>query len=158
MAEFNVNFFEVVRLQAIVKDFFVTFIDSQKMHEGALQAFFKIEQKMFNSEGGVVKWQPLDSKYKAWKNKNYGGLPIMQLTGQLKNSLTGKDRSSLKTVVDGDTINVILLSNYWHNHQFGTTVPQRKTVDFTEADVDMIIKSMLDATIAGRLSRFFTKE
>lgn len=155
----TISFFGVNILVKTVNSFFITRYDIKRIHEGALEAFFKIEEKLFESEGGTQKWTPLTIKYKAWKNKHYPSLPIMQMTGALKNALTGKDKDSLQITgtEDGSGISLVLLSNYWHNHQEGITVPQRKTIDFSDNDVDFIVDSMLKATIGGRLSRLFTR-
>ena len=157
MANVSVTFFGIEQLQATINSFLLTFTDVNKMYAGALEAFFKIEEKIFESGGGEKRWQPLTLKYEAWKNKHYPALPIMQMTGALKDALTGKDPSSLKLISTGKGFDIYVLSAYWHNHQFGTTMPIRETVNFTEEDREIVIDSMLKATVGGRLSRLFSR-
>lgn len=155
---FTFDFLGVAELNAIVNDYFVRFTDIDLMHKGAIKAFFKVEEEMFASEGGPEKWVPLTQKYKQWKSKKYGNLPIMQMTGALKNALTGKDTTAIAVQqVDSETAQLVIRSKYWANHQYGRTVPMRKTVNLTEEDKDFIIDAMLKATLGGRLSRLFSR-
>jgi hypothetical protein len=157
MANITVNFFGVKKLEKEVVSFLVRFIDKKKMLGGALKGFFQVEEKMFNSGGGINPWAPLTQKYKDEKARlGFGNMPIMQLKGTLKNALTGKRLEDLIVSSTEEGFNLFLLSNYWHNHQFGTTITARPTVNFTPEDEELIIKSMLNATVAGRLSRLFT--
>jgi len=156
MPKINVKFSGVEQLILEVKAFYLSPIDRSRMTRAAVATFYKIEEKMFKSQGGQNPWQPLSAKYKKQKNKlGYGNMPIMQMTGALKAALTGKDKKNLLQQKTSDGVDLYLISDYWHNHQHGSTVPKRRTVEFTEKDQDMIIKSMLQATIGGRFARYF---
>jgi phage gpG-like protein len=53
--------------------------------------FYKIEKEQFDSEGSSGasgKWAALTPKYATWKQKKYGSLPILQLTGKLYKEMT----------------------------------------------------------------------
>lgn len=155
----KVDFFGLRELQLKVNSFIIKFADKRKMTDGALKAFFIIEEQMFATLGGMEPWQQLSPKYAQEKDRlGFGNMPLMQMTGKLKNALTGKDKTSLiinkKSDIDFD---IFILSEYWHNHQFGSTIPQRKTVNMSDANIEFIIDSMLRASIGGRLARFFTK-
>lgn len=152
------EFFGLKELNASIMDYFVLLSDIEKMHKGAVEAFFEIEKKLFVSEGGTEPWQPLTDKYNKWKFKNFPGQSIMTLTGDLRNALTGRDRTNLELrVIDAETSELVLYNNYWHNHQYGTTMPVRKTVNITEEDGAFIVDAMMKATLGGRLSRLFTR-
>ena len=45
--------------------------------------------------GGLPPWLPLTDNYKAWKDKQYPGQPLLQLTGRLVDSLTGDTEDSI---------------------------------------------------------------
>lgn len=156
---YSFDFLGVTQLNAQVSEFLIRATDIDAMHRGGLKAFFKIEQKQFKSEGGAHPWQPLSAKYESWKDKQtFFNKKIMQLTGSLKNALTGKDKSAFKVQVTGpESVQLVIYSQYWHNHQYGTTVPVRRTVDLTDEDGAYIVSSMLKATLGGRLSRLFTR-
>ncbi|MEM3036259.1 MAG: hypothetical protein QXS18_05610 [Thermoplasmata archaeon] len=58
--------------------------------------WFEKQKKMFENEGFIPnegrpydkKWKELSPKYKEWKEKNYPGKKILELTGGLKRALT----------------------------------------------------------------------
>ena len=134
MPKITIKLLGVKEIEASFNAFTIRFTDKRKMMEGALKAFYKIEKKRLG----------------------YANMPIMQMTGTLKDALTGKNQHDTYVEGTSEAFNLYIISNYWHNHQYGTTIPKRMTVNFTEADEALILKEMLDATIGGRLSRLFT--
>lgn len=100
------------------------------------ESFKKIEQKQFDSEGshGGSRWAPLSSTYAAWKGANFGGLPILQLTGLLRESLTGGspwyvERITKDSLVLGTSVEYAIF------HQRGTmAMPPRPVINLSEQD------------------------
>ena len=152
---------EVAGLKPLVtkiKEYEITFAESKQMRAGAVRAFYMIEEEMFASLGGKSHWKSLSSKYKKWKDLNYSGMPIMQMTGALKNALTGKDKTNIRVIDSGYRTDIILKSAYFANHQYGNTVPKRMTVNFSKKDRDFLLDAMLRAVAGGRLEKIFSKE
>jgi phage gpG-like protein len=59
--------------------------------------FYKIEKAQFGGEGigKSGKWKALSPKYKVWKQKKYGNLPINQRTQDTYKSLTSQAKGSV---------------------------------------------------------------
>lgn len=102
------------------------------------QSFFKINETNFEAQGRPKRFVALSPKYKSWKDKNYPGKKIMQLTDRLKNSLTAENQMDSQ-----DTIMIItskyadLGTNvpYAAAHQFGypkRNLPKREIIQVTE--------------------------
>ncbi|KPV42020.1 phage virion morphogenesis protein [Alicyclobacillus ferrooxydans] len=60
--------------------------DFRDVWEPMAEDFWQQNEQTFASEGPG--WRPLSSKYKAWKERHYPGMPILVRTGALKASLT----------------------------------------------------------------------
>jgi phage gpG-like protein len=117
------------RYTAMMKDFRPVFNE-------VAEFFYRTEEKIFASEGNPEMFVPLSPIYKAWKSKHYPGRKIMELTGRLRRSLTGKGQADAQ-----DTVRIIKKTfaefgsqaPYVHRHQMGTFgMPQRKIIQFTE--------------------------
>lgn len=56
------------------------------------EIFLAFMKRVFDAEGKVAKggsvWVPLNPRYAAWKQRHYGDLPILHLTGALRRSFT----------------------------------------------------------------------
>ena len=64
-------------------------------------------------------WAPLSAKYRAWKDKNFGNLPILRLTGSMQ------DSAQTITYLRNDKVDV-QTTRVGPYHQFGTsTIPAR---------------------------------
>lgn len=60
--------------------------------------FWEEQKGIFDAEGafaGRNKWTELSEKYRQWKEIKYPGKPILQRTGKLYASLTGKNEGSI---------------------------------------------------------------
>jgi hypothetical protein len=159
MATISIDLLGLESLNQDIIGFLLTEKSVKRMQMAGLDEFFKIEEEIFKEEGGSrAWWAPLSDKYLTEKiNSGYGNLPLMQRTGTLKNTLTGKDKSKLNIVDEGDRISLYIDSPYWRRHQFGLDMPQRQTVVLTKDDEDRILKVMVEATFAGKLSRFLSR-
>lgn len=97
--------------------------------------FVALERRQFSSEGGHASggWAPLSEKYGEWKHAHYPGKKILELTGDLKDSLTrrplGVEVLEPGFMVIGSNV------DYGAYHQHGNpagNLPQRRPVEFTE--------------------------
>jgi phage gpG-like protein len=85
--------------------------------------------KQFETQGawGGKKWAKLKPKYAAWKLKNYGRLPILVLTGKM--------RDSFKYTVGKRSMRIVNRRKYWGYHQYGTrNMPARPLIVITAKD------------------------
>jgi len=100
--------------------------------------FYAIEKEAFASEGGTGatgKWAPLTAKYKAWKLKKYGPLPILQRTGQLYKEMTTE-----AGVVEKKEQEMTLGSNLKYA---GYADAKRKVVSLTAAQEERLEKPIV---------------
>jgi phage gpG-like protein len=64
-------------------------------------------------------WQPLSAKYRAWKERKFGSLPILRLSGKMQ------DSARIVTYLRNDKVDVET-TKVGPYHQFGTsTIPSR---------------------------------
>lgn len=103
--------------------------DSEPVFQSLARQFAKSQQQQFSKVGGHTgaRWAPLSPRYAAWKARHYPGKPILQLSGDLKDSLTkrpfGVDEVWDKGMVVGTAI------SYAKYHQNGTaTMPARPII------------------------------
>lgn len=100
--------------------------------------FFKINEENFEAQGRPKRFAPLSPGYELWKRKNYPGKKIMQLTGRLKNSLTGENQADAQDTIRIITSKYMELGTrvpYAAAHHFGyekRNLPARKIVQVTE--------------------------
>lgn len=81
-----------VEIENIISDFRPIWRDVQS-------EFHQIEREQFQSEGAAGasgKWKELSPKYKEVKQRKYGNIPILQASGALYKSLTGKTGDSIE--------------------------------------------------------------
>ncbi len=78
---------------ALVLDRFSDNIGNARPVFDAMADEFGLSMRAQFSQQGAhtgAKWAPLSPAYAAWKSKRYPGKPIMELTGDLKKSLTNR--------------------------------------------------------------------
>lgn len=159
---FQVDFFGVDFLVAEMNVLQNAFVNKKKMLNAGVEVFYSVMEETFNTEGRHNKWSPLSKEYAKKKARTHGNLPILQRTKELKDVMTGKDKSGMILTDEGESSMVLLLSEKisgrFYAHQFGLsvygtgTLPVRQIVDLTQEDEDRIVSAMLRAT---PLSRFF---
>ena len=96
-----------------------------------IRAIFNDEvDKQFKSKGAhfKTKWRPLSKDYKAWKDQEYPGRPLMVLTGKLKQSLMRANSRHAIFNVRRDRIILGTRVPYAKEHQLGTDKPRRPLV------------------------------
>lgn len=98
--------------------------------------FYESQEKVFGAEGafeGRARWAELSPRYRAWKEKNYPGMPILQLTGKMKSSLVGSGAEGSVYEVSNKELTVGTNVPYAIFHQRGTRrMPQRKIIEVTD--------------------------
>ena len=100
------------------------------------QAFYQTEAQQFNTQGGLTGgWPPLKPRYQAWKDRNYPGLPMMVLTGRLRNSLISRSGETI-FMADPQGLRIGTRVPYAMYHQFGTRTMQARPVVPMEAILD----------------------
>jgi len=114
-----------------------------------------VESSQFNSEGqrGGARWKPLSEKYRRWKEIRYPGKGILELTGQLKKSLSGAGKGHRKLLSPRFMV-FGTMTPYAIYHQVGTSkMPIRNPVKLTDDDtrkIRSVIKAYLIRSIGGR--------
>lgn len=102
--------------------------------------FYRTQGDVFASGGaaeGLSAWPALSPAYTIWKRNNYGGRPILVLSGRLRSALTTSGAGSIKRVTER---NLELGANVpvgGHNlaalHQHGTSrMPARPVLRLTD--------------------------
>ncbi|AYD81509.1 tail completion or Neck1 protein [Arthrobacter phage KBurrousTX] len=110
--------------------FQVNFTEAEPVFEAAAEHQKTIWRQQFDQEGaytGTSRWSSLSPDYGAWKQRHYPGKPILQLTGDLVESMTerpfGVDIISHNQMVIGTAV------PYARFHQDGTEkMPARPIV------------------------------
>lgn len=81
-------------------------------------------------------WAPLSPRYAAWKLTHYGGKPLLQLSGDLKDSFRTLRMTALEFAW-GTQIGYAIF------HQRGTVkMPQRKVIALTDDDRRSLMKAL----------------
>jgi len=98
------------------------------------QDFRETEGKVFSGQGAYGSrpgWIPLAPLYKEWKSRHYPGKPILQVTGDLRNSLAEKGKNHVEIITNKSlTIGSSDPKMKWH--QKGTKkMPSRPPVTYT---------------------------
>ena len=124
-----------------------TFAKANSAKAKAIKAV--IEKRILENLSGKAKppFKPLSPRYKAWKEKNYGKLPILVLTGRSKKTYKvtptnegGRgSRSALK-------IKVKVPSYFWYHHTGTKYLPKRDWLALQPKDKREIKRIIEDKT------------
>lgn len=110
------------------------------------QEFYKIEKAQFASEGKTGAsghWKQLSMPYADIKARNYGDLPILELTGSLKASLTSESASGAITKKEKDSLTLGSSIPYGAYHQSGTSkMPARPPISLTENQTAQLLRKL----------------
>lgn len=116
--------------------------------------FRAIEREQFESEGGAgqIAWPSLSNRYKAWKEVHFPGKKILERTGALKGSLTGRGSGSF---VEATPRKLTIGSSipYGRFHQQGEGVPQRPPIALKNskaARLQAVLHRYFNGTAQGR--------
>jgi phage gpG-like protein len=102
-------------------------------------------RQLFEKEGarGGPRWAKLTKAYKAWKDSNYPGRPILVLTGALKESLTEEDGDH---IFEPDRLGMTLGTSvpYARYHQTGTrTMRPRPPIRFLRKEDGVAVARLM---------------
>jgi len=94
-------------------------------------------------------WAPLSAKYGAWKAKNYGGLPILRLTGKMQ------DGTRIRPAQGVGLFSARMGTNYGMYHMTGTRfMPARPWLGVPMMSMPKITSSVARAIGRGPTMRF----
>lgn len=115
--------------------------------------FRDTEEKVFKGQGSYgsrSKWVPLTPKYQAWKSSRFPGRPILQMSGDLKNSLTTKGKNSIE-IIRPKSITLGSSDPKYVYHQRGTKrgLPARPPITFTRYQGDKWVKIIKETILKG---------
>ena len=86
--------------------------------DGIADEYAKIWSREFRLEGAWSRWKPLSPAYRAWKSKHHPGKKILELTGDLKDSMTRRPFGI--DVIDRNVMVIGTQVEYATYHQHGT--------------------------------------
>jgi phage gpG-like protein len=119
--------------------------------ENLANRFRRMERKQFATEGAYASggWPPLSPRYAKWKATAKPGAPILVFSGDLRKSLT--ERPFGVEVLEHDHMVVGSSIDYGLFHQRGDGVPQRRPVEFPEAERQAWVKVIHQFIRTGRI-------
>lgn len=141
MADFEMTFLGEDLLQQRLSRFADDVKDYRPFWPTAIDHFRINNEEQFETLG-QGQWPALSPKYAEWKSKNYPGMPMMQRTGRLIESLTGETKD---TLVDGNALTLKFGTKvpYAAYHQKGgSLLPMRKVVAFTPEQKRDLMKEL----------------
>ena len=137
---------QIIGVEQLLNGFAVLekgWIDLRRVEKKAAETFHEIEAKKFSSND----WEPLDSKYAAWKAKRFPGKPILRATDLLFNALTSDGGNSIKrsteTSIELGAGGEAGARGTWHQLGLGR-LPQRKVIDLSDQDEGKFVELVVD--------------
>lgn len=97
--------------------------DLSKPLQKAGDQFYRFEKDAFDSEGtssAAGRWSPLTRHYAQWKKRVAPGKPILELTGALRDSMTGPNSPDSYRQISPSEIAIGTTLVYSKFHQTGT--------------------------------------
>lgn len=141
-----------VQIDRTLARFAENITDATEVWENLAARFARMERRQFDSEGayGSGGWAALSPAYAAWKARAYPGKPILERTGDLKDSLT--QRPFGVEVIEARAMAVGSGIDYGRFHQAGTsTMPRRRPVEFPESERRTWVKLIQKFIVTGRV-------
>jgi len=126
--------------------------DASALWDALADRFAAMERRQFDSEGayGSGGWQALSPAYAAWKARLYPGKPILERTGDLRESLT--QRPFGIEVITPQSLTVGSGIDYGRYHQSGgPNLPQRRPVEFPESERRHWVRLIQRFIVTGRV-------
>lgn len=117
--------------------------DLRKPFEKASEVFYRFEKDAFETEGAssaARRWSPLTRHYARWKERVAPGKPILELTGALRDSMTGPDAPDSFRQIQPQELAIGTTLLYPKFHQTGTSrMVARPVIALTkEQEVELI--------------------
>jgi len=98
--------------------------------------FRQTEDRVFKGQGYYGSrpgWKPLTLEYRDWKNVHFPDKPILQMTGDLRNSLATKGKNHIERITKNSiTIGSSDPKFIWHQKGTNRGLPARPPVTFTK--------------------------
>ena len=115
--------------------------------------FRKTEDRVFKGQGYYGSrpgWKPLTPQYRNWKNANFPGKPILQMTGKLRNSLATKGNNHVERITKNSiTIGTSDQKAMWHQKGNSRGLPARPPITFTKYQGDRWANIIKDEILRG---------
>lgn len=113
-----------------------------------------VNTRQFNTRGayGGTRWAPLSPAYGAWKARNHPGKPLLELSGDLRDSFTTRPFGIDEVTGQGFVIGTQV--SYAAYHQHGTdTMPARPLFGTPQsADTKIFAKILQSWIVKGTVS------
>lgn len=128
--------------------------DAEPAFEAMADHQAKVNTRQFDSQGGYGSggWAPLSPAYAAWKMKHHPGKPIMELSGDLRDSMVKRPFGIDAIQRDGMIIGTQV--SYAPYHQHGTpNMPARPLFGTPQdADTKVFAKILQSWIVKGTVS------
>ena len=115
--------------------------------------FRETEDKVFKGQGSYGSrsgWKPLTPRYQEWKSLHYPGKPILQLSGDLKTSLTSKGKNHVEIIRPKSiTLGSSDPKYIWHQKGTKRGLPARPPVTFTKYQANKWVKIIKTEILKG---------
>jgi phage gpG-like protein len=117
------------------------------------RVFYAQERRIFKAQG-IPRWEPLQTRYAAWKASQYPGRGILVRDGRLMASLTRRTRDTV-FVPRPRSLQIGTRVPYSAIHQagFGTT-PQREHVVLLPETFDVLARMTMEYILSKRGRRY----
>lgn len=126
--------------------------DLRPLWPEVIATFYQLEAEQFDTEGaaGGQRWTPLSPVYEEYKERNFPGQPLLQVSGDLIASLTDPEAAGAILQPREDELIIGTSVPYAIYHQRGTRkMPKRPPLSFSEEQ-----KRRMQKAIQAGLVRF----
>jgi phage gpG-like protein len=107
--------------------------------------FYRRERDLFSSQGEGA-WVQLSPSYSSWKQKHFPGLPLLVLSGNLRESLGGRGGSFSVYEAEPLSLSIGTSVPYAQFHQTGTSkMPARPPIIIDDATTEKFLDIAVDA-------------
>lgn len=147
----TLSFFGETQLDRTLARFSDRARDARPAWEALADRFGALERAQFASEGRYSGgWAPLSPRYGEWKAEHYPGLPILELSGDLKASLTSRPFGV--EIIEPGFMAIGSDVDYGRWHQEGTDrMPRRRPVEFPDSERRAWIKLLQRFIVTGEV-------
>lgn len=122
--------------------------DLSKPLEKAGDVFYTFEKDAFDSEGAssaAGRWSPLTRQYARWKEAVAPGKPILELSGAMRDAMTGPDSPDSYRRISPNEIAIGTTLEYPKFHQTGTArMVARQVIALTKEQETQLVNVVKD--------------
>lgn len=135
---------EIIELQGILR----RGADFTQVFDSFRPLLYQQTLEVFAAQGLPEPWPPLDPKYAAWKRKKFPGMPILQRTRRLVESLTGGPEGIW--AAHPRTLEYGTMVPYFEAHQEGfQSLPQRMPLVLLPDTFEVMNRSIFNYVTTG---------